>query len=171
MVSEQQLLPHGLRHARLPCPSPSPGVCSHSEQLLNFRHRDTQAARLWGYLAMYYLTGCSVVSPSAKRNLTPFIDVETKAQRGQVTCSRSHGLEVAAPEPRLLYPRRQALAADGRMLRTMPRVSPGLAEVWMPLVRAIPSPTSPARQGACCQSWCWQVVTHTTLKSARFSQR
>ena len=26
--SRSPLLPHGLQHARLPCPSPSPGVCS-----------------------------------------------------------------------------------------------------------------------------------------------
>ena len=29
-VSYSCLQPHGLQHARLPCPSPSPGVCSNS---------------------------------------------------------------------------------------------------------------------------------------------
>ena len=27
------LLPHGLQHARLPCPSPTPGVCTNSGPL------------------------------------------------------------------------------------------------------------------------------------------
>lgn len=55
-----------------------------------------------------------------------------------------------------------------------PQVTPGLAEVWISLVGAtllLPSPTSTARQGSCCQSWGRQVVTHTMLKSAGFSQR
>ena len=29
-VVSDSLLPHGLEHVRLPCPSPSPGVCSNS---------------------------------------------------------------------------------------------------------------------------------------------
>ena len=29
-VTSESLQPHGLQHARLPCPSPSPGVCSNS---------------------------------------------------------------------------------------------------------------------------------------------
>ena len=29
-VMSDSLTPHGLQHARLPCPSPSPGICSNS---------------------------------------------------------------------------------------------------------------------------------------------
>ena len=29
-VTSSSVLPHGLQHARLPCPSPSPGACSNS---------------------------------------------------------------------------------------------------------------------------------------------
>ena len=32
------LRPHGLQHARLPCPSPSPGVCSNSSPLSRWCH-------------------------------------------------------------------------------------------------------------------------------------
>ena len=32
------LWPHGLQHARLPCPSPSPGVCSNSYPLSQWCH-------------------------------------------------------------------------------------------------------------------------------------
>ena len=32
------LWPHGLQHARLPCPSPSPGVCSHSHPFSQWCH-------------------------------------------------------------------------------------------------------------------------------------
>ena len=32
------LLPHGLQHARLPCPSPSPGACSNSYPLSQWCH-------------------------------------------------------------------------------------------------------------------------------------
>ena len=32
------LRPHGLQHARLPCPSPSPGVCSNSHPLNRWCH-------------------------------------------------------------------------------------------------------------------------------------
>ena len=30
LMSHHSLQPHGLQHARLPCPSPSPGACSNS---------------------------------------------------------------------------------------------------------------------------------------------
>ena len=35
------LRPHGLQHARLPCPSPSPGVCSNSCPLSQWYHPTT----------------------------------------------------------------------------------------------------------------------------------
>ena len=34
----QTLRPHGLQHTRLPCPSPSPGVCLNSCPLSQWRH-------------------------------------------------------------------------------------------------------------------------------------
>ena len=35
--------PHGLQHTRLPCPSPSPGVCSHSCPLRQWCHPTTSS--------------------------------------------------------------------------------------------------------------------------------
>ena len=37
-VMSDSLRPHGLQHARLPCPSPSPGVCSNSRPLSRWCH-------------------------------------------------------------------------------------------------------------------------------------
>ena len=37
-VSSGSLQPHGLQHARLPCPSPTPGVCSNSCPLSRWCH-------------------------------------------------------------------------------------------------------------------------------------
>ena len=37
-VVSNSLWSHGLQHARLPCPSPSPGVCSNSCPLSQWRH-------------------------------------------------------------------------------------------------------------------------------------
>ena len=37
-VMSNNLRPHGLQHARLPCPSPSPGVCSNSCPLSQWCH-------------------------------------------------------------------------------------------------------------------------------------
>ena len=37
-VVSNSLWPHGLQHARLPCPSPSPGVCSNSSPLNRWCH-------------------------------------------------------------------------------------------------------------------------------------
>ena len=37
-VLPDSLLPHGLQHTRLPCPSPSPGVCSNSRPLSLWCH-------------------------------------------------------------------------------------------------------------------------------------
>ena len=52
--------------------------------------------------------------PSKGNLMTTFIDKEIKAQRGQVTSSRSHRLEEgeAVLEPRCLCPRWQELATD-----------------------------------------------------------
>ena len=38
------LQPHGLQHARLPCPSPTPGVCSNSCPLSQWCHPDISSA-------------------------------------------------------------------------------------------------------------------------------
>ena len=37
-VTSYYLWPHGLHHARLPCPSPSPGICSNSCPLSQWCH-------------------------------------------------------------------------------------------------------------------------------------
>ena len=37
-VMSDSLWPHGLQHARLPCPSPSPGVCTNSCSLTQWCH-------------------------------------------------------------------------------------------------------------------------------------
>ena len=37
-VMSDSLRPHGPQHARLPCPSPSPGVCSHSRPFSQWCH-------------------------------------------------------------------------------------------------------------------------------------
>ena len=37
-VMSDSLRPHGLQHARLPCPSPSPGACSNSSLLSQWCH-------------------------------------------------------------------------------------------------------------------------------------
>ena len=37
-VTSESLRPYGLRHARLPCPSPSPGACSNSWPLSRWCH-------------------------------------------------------------------------------------------------------------------------------------
>ena len=37
-VMSNCLQPHGLQHSRIPCPSPSPGVCSHSWPLSRWCH-------------------------------------------------------------------------------------------------------------------------------------
>ena len=37
-IMSDSLWPHGLQHARLPCPSPSPGACSHSCPLSQWCH-------------------------------------------------------------------------------------------------------------------------------------
>ena len=37
-VTSESLRPYGLRHARLPCPSPSPGACSNSWPLSRWYH-------------------------------------------------------------------------------------------------------------------------------------
>ena len=40
-VVSNSLLPHGLQHAKLPCPSPSPGACSNScpsESVMSYNH-------------------------------------------------------------------------------------------------------------------------------------
>ena len=37
-VVSDSLWPHGLQHARLPCPSPSPGACSHIESVMPSNH-------------------------------------------------------------------------------------------------------------------------------------
>ena len=37
-VVSNTLRPHGLQHARLPCPSPPPGVCSNSHPLIQWCH-------------------------------------------------------------------------------------------------------------------------------------
>ena len=38
-VGSDSLRPHGLQHARLPCPSPSPGICSSSCPLHQWCHQ------------------------------------------------------------------------------------------------------------------------------------
>ena len=38
LVVSYSLRPHGLQHTRLPCPSPSPGVCSNSYALSQWCH-------------------------------------------------------------------------------------------------------------------------------------
>ena len=38
LVVSNSLQAHGLRHARLPCPSPTPGACSNSGPLSQWRH-------------------------------------------------------------------------------------------------------------------------------------
>ena len=37
-VMSNSLIPHGLQHTRLPCPSPSPGACSNSYPLSQWYH-------------------------------------------------------------------------------------------------------------------------------------
>ena len=41
------LQPHGLQHARLPCPSPSPGACSNSCPLSQWCHPTILSHRIW----------------------------------------------------------------------------------------------------------------------------
>ena len=43
-VMSDSLWPHGLQHARLPCPSPSPGVCSESCPLSRWWHTTTSSS-------------------------------------------------------------------------------------------------------------------------------
>ena len=38
VMSDNSLQPHGLQHARLPCPSPTPGVCSNSCRMSRWCH-------------------------------------------------------------------------------------------------------------------------------------
>ena len=56
LVVSNSLWPHGLQHARLPCPSPSPGVCSNScplsrtsiyTALISFVHFSQVCAGAW----------------------------------------------------------------------------------------------------------------------------
>ena len=44
LVMSGSLWPHGLRHARLPCPSPSPRVCSNSCPLSRWWHSTTSSS-------------------------------------------------------------------------------------------------------------------------------
>ena len=43
-VMSDSLWPHGLQHARLPCPAPSPGVCSKSCPLSRWWHTTTSSS-------------------------------------------------------------------------------------------------------------------------------
>ena len=43
-VMSDSLWPHGLQHARLPCPSPTPGVCSNSCPLSQWCHLTTSSS-------------------------------------------------------------------------------------------------------------------------------
>ena len=43
-VMSDSLQPHGLQHARLPCPSLSPGVCSNSRPLSQWYHPTTSSS-------------------------------------------------------------------------------------------------------------------------------
>ena len=44
LPSHNSLRPHGLQHARLPCPSPTPGVCSNSSPLSRWCHPTTSSS-------------------------------------------------------------------------------------------------------------------------------
>ena len=47
LVTSDSLRPHGLQHARLPCPSPSPGVYSSSCPLSRWCHPTTSSLPSW----------------------------------------------------------------------------------------------------------------------------
>ena len=58
------LWPHGLQHARLPCPSPSPGACSNSCPLSQWCHPtiSSSAARLSSCLQSFPASGSFLMS-------------------------------------------------------------------------------------------------------------
>ena len=58
------LLPHGLQHTRLPCPSSSPGVCSNSCPLSRWCHPiiSSSVAPFSSYLQSFPASGCFKMS-------------------------------------------------------------------------------------------------------------
>ena len=77
------LWPHGLQHTRLPCPSPTPGVCSNScPSWVGWSHSTIFSSALLTKIAVDYswwfwwfsqtqeLVGCSVLGPSTSSGVT-----------------------------------------------------------------------------------------------------
>ena len=74
------LQPHGLQHVRLPCPSPSPGVCSNSCPLSQRHH-----------ISMY-----SLIQSSQQHDLH-FTEQNIEKQCDSATCPGSHSQQLANP--------------------------------------------------------------------------
>ena len=77
------LRPHGLQHARLPCPSPSPGACSNSYPLSRWCHPNTLSSlvpfsRLQSFpasgslqISQFFVSGGQSTGASASPSVLP----------------------------------------------------------------------------------------------------
>ena len=78
-----RMWPHGLQHARPPCPSPSPGVCSNSYPLSQWCHPTIfSSAALFSYLqsfpasasfprSQFFTSGAQSIGVSASESVLP----------------------------------------------------------------------------------------------------
>lgn len=104
------------------------------------------------------------------------IDEKTKAQRGQVACLSSHSLEVAEAGLKpgfsvLEDGRSQWLMANAKSDALGACLADGGLDTSSLSHLTASSPPPLADQGSCCQSWSWQAITHTVLKSVGSVQR
>ena len=74
LSQSDSLWPHGLQHARLPCPSPSPGVCSDSCPLSWWCHPiiSSSIAPFSSCPQSFPISGCFPVSPHQEAKALEF---------------------------------------------------------------------------------------------------
>ena len=83
-VTSDSMWPHGLKHARLPCPSPSPGVCPSSCPLNRWCHPAISSSiSLFSFclqsftasgsflISQCFTTGGQIIGPSASTSVLP----------------------------------------------------------------------------------------------------
>ena len=92
------LRPHGLQHARLPCPSPSPGVCLHSCSLNRWCHptisssdKDRSANKLFNPRCFFCFVFCFGLEGSVAPLQVVVIGAHT------ATLCKSHCMPVTEP--------------------------------------------------------------------------
>ena len=148
------LRPHGLQHARLLCPSPSPGVCSSSCPLIGWGHPTTSSLPSW--LASFMNRDCH-------RRITFSIAKPQRISAPGVSVSAGQGCSWHSSQQR----------RSGRLGRGQPRPAHplGLAEAMLPML--VPASVSgslflTSRATKCCPGtrqrsrggkWSWRTAS------------